>query len=192
MYSGHYPRIFVAPKNAQSAETKHWSGAVQILLLVIPASTTSAYSSLNVLQSSNPRLRLLKVLVYHSATSAVQFLVLGVHKEMSHFHEMSRGFVQDSMDHVGGVLLLSCMASHDRSACWFAIIVDAGQQGLLSYCVDLGLTVGVACWTIHQVNLVIQYSQVGNLLRLTKFYEWGGCYMGHDLACDWCCRCGDY
>ncbi len=71
MYPGHYPRIFVAPKNAQNAETKRQSGAVPILLLVIPASTTSAYSSLKVLQESNPRPQLLKALVYHSATSAV-------------------------------------------------------------------------------------------------------------------------
>jgi hypothetical protein len=70
VYLGHYSRIFIAPKNARNAETKHWSGAVPILLLVIPASTTSAYSSLNVLQESKPRPQLLKALVYHSATSA--------------------------------------------------------------------------------------------------------------------------
>jgi hypothetical protein len=70
MYSGHYPRIFVAPKNAQNAETKHQSGAVPILLLVILASITSAYSSLNILKGLNPRPWLLKALVYHSATSA--------------------------------------------------------------------------------------------------------------------------
>ncbi len=71
VYPGHYPRIFIAPKNAPKAETKHWSGAVPILLLVIPASMTSTYSSLNVLQESNPQPQLLKALVYHSATSAV-------------------------------------------------------------------------------------------------------------------------
>ncbi len=61
MYSGHHPRIFATPKNARNAETKRQSGAVPILLLVIPASTTSAYSSLNVLQELN----------HYSATSAV-------------------------------------------------------------------------------------------------------------------------
>jgi hypothetical protein len=71
VYSGHYPRIFVAPKNAQNPETKCQAGAVPILLLVIPASTTSAYSSLNFLQELNPQPQLLKALVYHSATSAV-------------------------------------------------------------------------------------------------------------------------
>ncbi len=71
VYPGHYPRIFVAPKNAQNAETKRQSGAVPILLLVIPAPTTSAYSSLNILQELNPQPQLLKALVYHSATSAV-------------------------------------------------------------------------------------------------------------------------
>jgi hypothetical protein len=46
-------------------------GAVPILLLAISASTTGTYSSLNVLQESNPQPQLLKALVYHSATSAV-------------------------------------------------------------------------------------------------------------------------
>ncbi len=70
MYSGHYPRIFVAPKNAQNTETKRGLGAVPILLLVIPA-MMSPYSSLYILQGFNPQPQLLKALVYHSATSAV-------------------------------------------------------------------------------------------------------------------------
>ncbi len=74
VYSGHYPRIFVAPKNEQNAETKCQSGAVPILLLVILASTTSAYSSLNISQESNPQPQLLKASIYHSATSAVAHL----------------------------------------------------------------------------------------------------------------------
>jgi hypothetical protein len=45
-----------------------------------------------------------------------QFLVLGVHKEVPHFHEMARSFVEDSMVHVGGVLSLSCAASRDWAA----------------------------------------------------------------------------
>ncbi len=45
--SGHYPRIFVAPKNARNAETKHQLGAVPVLLLAISTLTTGAYSSLN-------------------------------------------------------------------------------------------------------------------------------------------------
>ncbi len=88
---------------------------------------------------------------------APQFLVLGVHEEVPHFHEMAHGFVKDSVEYVGGVLLLSCVASHDRAACCFAMIVDAGQQNLLSYCTDLGLTAGVACRTIHGVS-----SSLGN------------------------------
>jgi hypothetical protein len=63
VYSGHYPRIFVTPKNAQNAETKCWSGAVPILLLALLALTTSAYTSLSVLQESNPQPQLLKALV---------------------------------------------------------------------------------------------------------------------------------
>ncbi len=90
-----------------------------------------------------------------------QFLVLGVHKEVPHFHEMACGFVKDSVEHVGGVLSLSCVASHDRAACCFSIIGDAGQQSLLSHCTDLGLTAGVACRTILRVYLVFQYSQIG-------------------------------
>jgi hypothetical protein len=87
---------------------------------------------------------------------APQFLVLGVHEEVPHFHEMARGFVEDSMEHVGGVLSLSCVASRDRVACYFAIIVDTEQQSLLSNCTDLGLTAGVVCRPIHWVYLVIQ------------------------------------
>ena len=71
LYSRHYSRVFAAPKNARNTETKHQSGAVPILLLVLLASTTSAYSSLSVLQGLNPQRWLLKVSVYHSATSAV-------------------------------------------------------------------------------------------------------------------------
>jgi hypothetical protein len=71
VYSGHYPRIFVAPKNARNAKTKRRSGAVPILLLAIWASTTGAYSSLDVLQGLNSRPWLLKASVHHSATSAV-------------------------------------------------------------------------------------------------------------------------
>ncbi len=33
VYSGHYPRIFVTPKNTQNAETKHWSGADQCCVM---------------------------------------------------------------------------------------------------------------------------------------------------------------
>jgi hypothetical protein len=33
---------------------------------------------------------------------APQFLVIRVHKEVPHFHEMARGFVKDSMEHVEG------------------------------------------------------------------------------------------
>jgi hypothetical protein len=63
VYSGHYPRIFVAPKNAQNAETKRRSGAVPIPLLALSASTTSAYTSLGVLQELNPRPQLIKASV---------------------------------------------------------------------------------------------------------------------------------
>jgi hypothetical protein len=82
VYSGHYPRIFVTPRNARNAETKHRSGAVPILLLVIPASTTYTYSSLNVLQGLNPQPQLLEASVYHSATSAVPKNVLFTEAEL--------------------------------------------------------------------------------------------------------------
>jgi hypothetical protein len=63
VYSGHYPRIFVTPKNAQNAETKRRSGAVPIPLLALLALTTSAYTSLGVLQELNPQPQLLKASV---------------------------------------------------------------------------------------------------------------------------------
>ncbi len=74
----------------------------------------------------------------------------------------------------------SMLVGYCRSAVWqavtghFAIIVDAGQGSLLSYCMDLGLTAGVACRTIHRVCLVIKYSQVGYSLGYLEFCEWGG------------------
>jgi hypothetical protein len=63
VYSGHYPRIFIAPKNARNAEIKRRSGAVPILLIALSASTTSAHANLGVLQELNPRPQLLKALV---------------------------------------------------------------------------------------------------------------------------------
>jgi hypothetical protein len=63
VYSGHYPRIFVAPKNVRNAETKRRLGAIPIPLLALSALTTSAYTSLGVLQELNPRPQLLKALV---------------------------------------------------------------------------------------------------------------------------------
>jgi hypothetical protein len=70
VYSGHFPRIFVAQENAQNTETKRQSRAVPIQILAILALATSAYSSLGVLQGMNPQHWLLKASVYHSATSA--------------------------------------------------------------------------------------------------------------------------
>jgi hypothetical protein len=63
VYSGHYPGIFIAPKKAQNAETKRWSGAVPIPLLALSASTTSTYTSFGVLQELNPQPQLLKASV---------------------------------------------------------------------------------------------------------------------------------
>jgi hypothetical protein len=72
LYSGHFSGVFVAPKNAQNAESKHQSGAVPILLLALLALMTIVYSSLGVLQGLNPRFQLLKASVYHSATLAIR------------------------------------------------------------------------------------------------------------------------
>ncbi len=72
LISGHLPGVFVAPKNAQNAETKRCSGAVPILLLTLLALTTSAYSSLGVLQGLNPRCQLLEASVYHSGAADVE------------------------------------------------------------------------------------------------------------------------
>jgi hypothetical protein len=60
VYSGHYPRIFIALKNAQNAESKHRPGDVPILLLAILALTTGTYSSLGFLQGLNPNVGYLK------------------------------------------------------------------------------------------------------------------------------------
>jgi hypothetical protein len=71
VYSGHYPRIFIAPKNAQNSETKRWSGAVPIPLLAISASRTSAYTSFGVLQELNPQPQLLKASIRSSTMSLI-------------------------------------------------------------------------------------------------------------------------
>jgi hypothetical protein len=76
VYSGHCPGIFIAPKNARNAETKRWSGAVPILLLALSALTTSAYTSLSVLQELNLQPQLLKALVQplsHISCALVEF-----------------------------------------------------------------------------------------------------------------------
>ncbi len=83
------------------------------------------------------------------------------------------------------------MAGYDRAACHFTIIVVTGQHGLLNYCLDLGLTAGVACWTIQKVHLVVQDAQVGYSLGSMGFCEWGGWFMGLDLARYWRCRRGN-
>ncbi len=83
VYSGHYPGIFIAPKNARNAETKHPSRAVPILLLALLALTTSAYTSLGFLQKLNPQPQLLKASVYHSATSACHVTVQSLYQERS-------------------------------------------------------------------------------------------------------------
>jgi hypothetical protein len=83
------------------------------------------------------------------------------------------------------------VVGRDRAARHFTIIADSGQHGLLSYCLDLGLTASVACWTIQKVYLAVQDAQVGYLLGPTEFCEWGGWFMGLDLAKYWHCRHGN-
>ncbi len=65
-------------------------------------------------------------------------------------------FGEDSVEHVGGELQLCCVAGRNKAAHHFTIIADTGQHGLPSYCLDLGLTVGVVCWTIQKVYFVVQ------------------------------------
>jgi hypothetical protein len=74
------------------------------------------------------------------------------------------------------------VASTDRAARHFTIIVDTGQHGFLSHPLDLDLTVCVVCRTVHRVYLVFKDAQVSFLLGLPEFCEWGGWYMGHDLV----------
>jgi hypothetical protein len=60
------------------------------------------------------------------------------------------------MEHVGGELPECCEVGNDRAVRCFTMIVDTGQHGFLSYCLDLGLTAGVACRTVHRVYLVVR------------------------------------
>ncbi len=75
-------RTFVAPKNAQNAETKRQSGAVPIPLLALSASTTSAYSSLGVLWESDPDLSYLR---RRSTTQPHQLYLILVTETMKEF-----------------------------------------------------------------------------------------------------------
>jgi hypothetical protein len=95
------------------------------------------------------------------------------------------------VDHVKGELPECCVVGCDRAARHFTIIVDIGQHSFLIYHSNLGLTEGVACWTVHRVYLVIQDAQVGYLLGSTEFCEWGGWFMGLDPAQYWHCRHGN-
>ncbi len=56
-------------------------GLYPILLLALLASTTNTYTSLGVSQDSNPQPQLLKASVYHSATSAVDAMVMREKRE---------------------------------------------------------------------------------------------------------------
>jgi hypothetical protein len=60
LYSGHYSRVFIAPKNAKNTETKHWSGTVPILLLALLALMTSPYSALVFCRVQTPDVSYLK------------------------------------------------------------------------------------------------------------------------------------
>jgi hypothetical protein len=86
MYSGHYPRILIAPKNAQNTETKRQSGAVPILLLAISASMTSAYSSLGVSQGLTPNFSYSK---RQSTTQPHQLCTIEVVGRSKDFHIVS-------------------------------------------------------------------------------------------------------
>jgi hypothetical protein len=90
------------------------------------------------------------------------------------------------VEHVDGELLLCCVAGSDWTACHLTISADTGQHGLLSYCPDLGLTLGVVCRTIQMVYLVVQDAQISYLLG--PMVERGGWFMQLDLARYWCCR----
>ncbi len=93
------------------------------------------------------------------------------------------------MEHVSGELSLCCAAGHDRVARHLTLSADTGQHGLLSYCLDLGLTAGVMCRTVRMAYLVAQDAQIGYSLGPMEFSEWGGWFMGLDLERYWRCRC---
>ncbi len=107
---------------------------------------------------------------------------------MPQFHELARGFVEDSVEYVGGELSLCCLVGHDWAARHRTISAYTGQHGLLSYCSDLGLTAGVVCRTIHMVYLVVQDAQISYALGPMEFFERGGWFKRLDLARYWCCR----
>jgi hypothetical protein len=109
-----------------------------------------------------------------------------------HFHELAHGFIENSVERVGGELSLCCVAGLDWVAHHLTISADTGQHGLLSYHSDLGLTAGVACRTVQTVYLVVQDAQFSYSLGLMEFSERGGWFMRLDLARYWRCRHGNF
>ena len=72
-----------------------------------------------------------------------EFFVLGVDEEVTHFHELAGGIVEDGLEHVGGELLVCRAAWCDDVACDVAECVDAGQYCLLCDSAYLGFAASV-------------------------------------------------
>jgi hypothetical protein len=83
-----------------------------------------------------------------------QFFVLEVHQLVPHFHELSCGFVKEDVEHVGRELLLHRVEGLEQSVCHLTIHKDTCQNSLLSDCLGLGLTVGVACRNLFSLSRV--------------------------------------
>ncbi len=131
LYSGHYPEVFVAPENAQNAETKCWSGAVPILLLALLALMTSAYSSLGVLQGLNPRRQLLKASVYHLATSAGSVMMWVSVKPYAHpqLEKVLKPLI--CVSHGYGMQFEMFYSLNQSIVAWFAHLHQVGFQPAL-------------------------------------------------------------
>jgi hypothetical protein len=78
---GTTPGYLLLPRTHEMQKPNVSQGLYPTLLLALLASTTTAYTSLGVSQDSKPQRQLLKVSVYHSATSAVALRILQPNKE---------------------------------------------------------------------------------------------------------------
>ncbi len=100
---------------------------------------------------------------------------------MPHFHELAGGFVENSLEHASGELLVCPAAWCDDLACDVAICVDAGQYCLLCDGAYLGFAASVARWAIFGCGRGFKDAKIGYLLRSTKlFKQSGGICIGQD------------
>ncbi len=98
---GTTPEYLLLLRTHETQKPSISQGLYPILLLALSALTISAYTCLGVSQDSNPQPQLLKVSVYHSATSAICWRVLWQERECER--------IAAHCQHSNGGAILFCM-----------------------------------------------------------------------------------